>query len=57
MVCTKMLYCEYFSISIEKMSLGKIHEDQKEVKLNGTHQLLFCIVGVNFQSESSCLVT
>jgi len=39
------------------MSLGKIHEDQKEVKLNGTHQLLVCIVGVNLQSESSCLIT
>jgi len=39
------------------MSLGKIHEDQKEVKLNGTHQLFFYNVGVNLKSESLRLAT
>jgi len=46
-----------FQFFLKKMSLGKIHEDQKELKLNGIHQLLFYIVGVNLKSESSCLVT
>jgi hypothetical protein len=46
----------FFNFCLEDV-IGNIREDQKELKLNGTHQLLCYIVDVNLKSESSCLVT